>query len=72
MAKSHHDKIAVISGGSNGIGQAFAQRLAQEGAHIVIADIAPANDTVKDENAHATSMQAIKRPEVPADLVGTV
>jgi NAD(P)-dependent dehydrogenase (short-subunit alcohol dehydrogenase family) len=76
MAKSHHDKIAVISGGSNGIGQAFAQRLAQEGAHIVIADIAPANDTVKDEyshaTSHATSMQAIKRPEVPADLVGTV
>ena len=41
MAKSHHDKIAVVSGGANGIGQAFAQRLAQDGAHIVIADIAP-------------------------------
>ena len=27
MAKSHHDKIAVISGGANGIGQAFAQGL---------------------------------------------
>ena len=44
MAKSHHDKIAVISGGANGIGQAFAQRLAQDGAHIVIADIAPAGE----------------------------
>ena len=112
MAKSHHDKIAVISGGANGIGQAFAQRLAQDGAHIVIADVAPAGDTVKmveqagrhalackcdvssevsvkaladqghqtlqplrhrqDEYAHAASMKAIKRPEVPADLVGTV
>ena len=59
MAKSHHDKIAVISGGSNGIGQAFAQRLAQEGGHIVII-------------CSRYSMQAIKRPEVPADLVGTV
>jgi NAD(P)-dependent dehydrogenase (short-subunit alcohol dehydrogenase family) len=29
MAKSNHDKIAVISGGANGIGQAFAQRLAR-------------------------------------------
>ena len=47
MAKSHHDKIAVISGGANGIGQAFAQRLAQDGAHIVIADIAPGSDTAK-------------------------
>src|SRR5271166_7170664 len=47
MAKSHYDKIAVISGGANGIGQAFAQRLAQDGAHIVIADIAPGSNTVK-------------------------
>src|SRR6202022_921216 len=47
MAKSHHDKIAVVSGGANGIGQAFAQRLAQDGAHIVIADIASGSDTVK-------------------------
>jgi NAD(P)-dependent dehydrogenase (short-subunit alcohol dehydrogenase family) len=47
MAKSHQDKIAVISGGANGIGQAFAQRLAQDGAHIVIADIASGSDTVQ-------------------------
>ena len=47
MAKSHHDKVAVISGGANGIGQAFGQRLAQDGAHIVIADIAAGSDTVK-------------------------
>ena len=47
MAKGHHDKVAVISGAANGIGQAFAQRLAQDGAHIVIADIASGDDTVK-------------------------
>jgi NAD(P)-dependent dehydrogenase (short-subunit alcohol dehydrogenase family) len=47
MAKSHHDKIAVISGAANGIGQAFAQRLAQDGAHVIVADVAPGADTVK-------------------------
>ena len=47
MAKSHQDKIAVVSGAANGIGQAFAQRLAQDGAHIVIADIAPGSDTAR-------------------------
>jgi NAD(P)-dependent dehydrogenase (short-subunit alcohol dehydrogenase family) len=47
MAKSHQDKIAVISGGANGIGQAFAQRLAQDGVHIVIADIASGSNTVQ-------------------------
>jgi NAD(P)-dependent dehydrogenase (short-subunit alcohol dehydrogenase family) len=47
MAKSHHDKVAVISGAASGIGQAFAQRLAQDGAHIIIADVLPAADTVR-------------------------
>jgi NAD(P)-dependent dehydrogenase (short-subunit alcohol dehydrogenase family) len=47
MAKSHQDKVAIISGAASGIGQAFAHRLAQDGAHIVIADILPAADTVR-------------------------
>jgi NAD(P)-dependent dehydrogenase (short-subunit alcohol dehydrogenase family) len=47
MAASHKDKVAVITGASASIGQAFAKRLAQDGAHIVIADKAPGNETVK-------------------------
>ena len=47
MAKSHQDKVAVISGAASGIGQAFAHRLAQDGAHIVIADVLPAAETVR-------------------------
>ena len=39
MAKGHKDKVAVITGAANGIGQAFAKRLAEDGVHIVIADI---------------------------------
>ena len=47
MAKGHKDKIAVITGAANGIGQAFAKRLAEDGVHIVIADVAPGDATVK-------------------------
>ncbi len=47
MAKSHQDKVAVITGAASGIGQAYAQRLAEDGAHIVIADMQPADETVK-------------------------
>jgi len=47
VGKGHRDKVAVITGGANGIGQAFAQRLAQDGAHVAIADVAPADETVR-------------------------
>jgi (S)-1-phenylethanol dehydrogenase len=47
MGRGHRDKVAVITGAANGLGQAFARRLAEDGAHIVVADIEPADATVK-------------------------
>jgi NAD(P)-dependent dehydrogenase (short-subunit alcohol dehydrogenase family) len=47
MAKGHEDKVAVITGAANGIGQAFAKRLAEDGVHIAAVDIADASATVK-------------------------
>lgn len=47
MAKKHEGRIAVVSGGAAGIGQASAVRLAQEGAQIVIADRDSADQTLQ-------------------------
>jgi NAD(P)-dependent dehydrogenase (short-subunit alcohol dehydrogenase family) len=39
-------RVAVITGGGRSIGQAFARRLAEDGAKIVIADLADASESV--------------------------
>lgn len=46
MGRSHQDRIAVVTGAASGIGQAYAVRLAEDGAHVVIADLKPADETV--------------------------
>ena len=48
--KALQDKIAVVTGGAQGLGAAICQRLAQEGAHVVVADL-------NQEGADATAAE---------------
>ncbi|HEX3939061.1 MAG TPA: SDR family oxidoreductase [Xanthobacteraceae bacterium] len=59
MGKGHKDKVAVISGGANGIGQAFAKRLAEDGVHVAVADLADGRDTAKLVEAAGRSALAV-------------
>jgi len=47
VAKGHKDRVAVITGGAKGIGQAFAKRLAEDGVHVAIADMTDGSETVR-------------------------
>jgi NAD(P)-dependent dehydrogenase (short-subunit alcohol dehydrogenase family) len=44
---THEGRIAVVTGGAAGLGRAFAERLARDGAAVVVADIADAAATVE-------------------------
>jgi len=41
------DRVAIVTGAAVGNGRAFCERLAEEGAKIIIADIADASETVE-------------------------
>ena len=50
MKKRLQDRVAIVTGGGHGIGRAYAQRLAEEGAKIVIAELdGPAGERVAAE-----------------------
>ena len=54
------DRVAIVTGGSTGIGLAIARRLAEEGAAVVIADIKGARDAV-------ASLSGSNRQVVPVE-----
>lgn len=42
------EKVAIVTGAGRGLGRGIARKLAQEGAKVVIADVTPADDAVKE------------------------
>lgn len=72
MEKRHAGKVAVITGAANGIGRAFALRLASEGAEVAVVDLNAADQTMEEMrtiNARAVAFQCdVSSPEQIAKL----
>ena len=52
MTRLLENRIAVVTGGAQGLGQALSMRLAQEGAHVLVAD-------VNEESAKTTAAEIV-------------
>ena len=66
-------KVALVTGGSRGIGAAIVKRLAQEGAHVALTYVSnpdQANETVKAVQALGAKALAIQADSADAGAVG--
>jgi NAD(P)-dependent dehydrogenase (short-subunit alcohol dehydrogenase family) len=76
VTRSHENKIAVVTGASQGIGQAYARRLADGGAHVVAVDMAEPTETlslVTEAGSRAVSVVGdIADPETANEVAGVV
>ena len=60
MQKTLQDKIAIVTGGAQGLGAAICLRLAQEGAHVVVADLnLPGAEATADAVAAQTGQRTL-------------
>jgi NAD(P)-dependent dehydrogenase (short-subunit alcohol dehydrogenase family) len=70
VSRRHDGRVAVVTGGANGIGRAHALRLAREGATVAVLDLADGADVVAQMEAEGGKGLTVKVDLTDPDAVG--
>jgi 3-oxoacyl-[acyl-carrier protein] reductase len=65
------DRVIIVTGGAQGIGRAYCERLAEEGANLVIADINLAAAEAAAEHLRGLEVEALALQTDVADVTAT-
>jgi NAD(P)-dependent dehydrogenase (short-subunit alcohol dehydrogenase family) len=65
MGDRHRDRVIIITGAGRGLGRAYAERLASEGARVVVAEL---DEKLGAETARRLEMTGAQSLFVPTDI----
>lgn len=71
-ARTHADRVALVTGAARGFGHAIALELARRGAHIIAVDLTPADEVVAEIQEAGGAAVALRADVADPDAVAAI